>query len=386
MAGSRTLSALLGLLGLCVVLILPWARPLGASVPKETQAMQARKGSSSLPWPSMSLASSRRQALTPAYHPREQANRCQRMQQDILRMRATAGSSASSSVPGPPTSKVIDLGAGFSSNSIRHPLDLQYTRALQSLPGIDAVIRSVGGSVAEQVLGLDNVGRGVLVGPTQAPKIYNLLKEACDILQMKPPALYIRQNPNPNAYTLAISGRQPLIVVHTALIELMNEQELQAVIAHELGHLKCDHGVWLTIANLFSLGLTRLLPIPLFADTIEDNIMRWVRSAELTCDRAAMLVAQDSSVVMSVLMKLAGGCKALEGQLSVDAFLEQARTYEEAASTPIGWYLRNAEARQLTHPLPVMRAREIDQWSRSPEYRRLVKQQQLQHQQQADKS
>jgi len=27
------------------------------------------------------------------------------------------------------------------------------------------------------------------------------------------------------------------------------------VIAHELGHLKCDHGVWLTVANLLTLGL-----------------------------------------------------------------------------------------------------------------------------------
>lgn len=29
---------------------------------------------------------------------------------------------------------------------------------------------------------------------------------------------------------------------------------MQAVLAHELGHLKCDHGVWLTIANILTLG------------------------------------------------------------------------------------------------------------------------------------
>lgn len=29
---------------------------------------------------------------------------------------------------------------------------------------------------------------------------------------------------------------------------------MQAVLAHELGHLKCDHGVWLTIANFLTLG------------------------------------------------------------------------------------------------------------------------------------
>lgn len=59
------------------------------------------------------------------------------------------------------------------------------------------------------------------------------------------------------------------------------------------------------------------------------------------------------------------------GQLNVDAFLDQARGYDEASNSPLGWYLRNAQTRQLTHPLPVARAREIDDWSRSPEYRAL---------------
>jgi Zn-dependent protease with chaperone function len=53
-----------------------------------------------------------------------------------------------------------------------------------------------------------------------------------DILQMEPPELYVRQNPTPNAYTLAISGRKPFIVVHTSLLELLSPRELQAVLAH----------------------------------------------------------------------------------------------------------------------------------------------------------
>ena len=50
------------------------------------------------------------------------------------------------------------------------------------------------------------------------------------------------QNPLPNAYTLAIAGRKPFIVLHTALLDLLTPAEVQAVLAHELGHLKCDHG------------------------------------------------------------------------------------------------------------------------------------------------
>lgn len=45
-------------------------------------------------------------------------------------------------------------------------------------------------------------------------------------------------------------------------------------------------------------------------------------------------------VVVSVLMKLAGGCPSLADQLNVDAFLEQARSYDKASSNPVGWYIR----------------------------------------------
>jgi Zn-dependent protease with chaperone function len=100
---------------------------------------------------------------------------------------------------------------------------------------------------------------------------------------------------------------------------------------------------------------------------------RWLRSAELTCDRAALVVAQDHKVVISTLMKLAGGSPSLSQRLNVDAFIKQAKSYDEATSSPLGWYLRNAQTSQLTHPLPVMRAREIEQWSRSQEYKTLIK-------------
>lgn len=59
------------------------------------------------------------------------------------------------------------------------------------------------------------------------------------------------------------------------------------------------------------------------AGTVEDALLRWLRAAELTCDRAALLVAQDPAVVIGALMKLAGGSPAFAHELSVDAFLQQ---------------------------------------------------------------
>jgi len=76
--------------------------------------------------------------------------------------------------------------------------------------------------------------------------------------------------------------------------------------------------------------------------------------------------------VISALMKLAGGSPSFSSELSVDAFLQQARSYDEASNSMLGWYIRNAQTRALSHPLPVMRAREVDRWSQSAQYKSLL--------------
>lgn len=110
---------------------------------------------------------------------------------------------------------------------------------LRLLPGIDVVARNLIGPVAEQVLLMENIATSVKVSDQQLPAIHSLLLEAASILEVDNlPDLYIKQSPVPNAYTLAIGTRRPFIVIHTALIELLTPDELQAVLAHELAHLK----------------------------------------------------------------------------------------------------------------------------------------------------
>ena len=68
--------------------------------------------------------------------------------------------------------------------------------------------------------------------------------QASHILNIESPDLYVRQSPIPNAYTLAISGKKPFIVVHTSLVELLTRRELQVFVifffyshAHHIAHL-----------------------------------------------------------------------------------------------------------------------------------------------------
>jgi Zn-dependent protease with chaperone function len=267
---------------------------------------------------------------------------------------------------------------GLKADGFRHPLDLEATNTLKQLPGLDIAIRSVLGSVAEQFFYLNNIASSVLVSEKQLPHLHQLLIEACKILDLEPPQLYVQQNPTPNAYTFAMRGEKPFVVLHTSLIEMLTPAEIQAVIAHELGHLKCEHGVYLTMANILVLA-ANLLPTwgTVLAQSLQDRMLQWVRCAEFSCDRAALLASQDPRVVMSVLMKLAGGSPTLAPLLNLDAFIEQAKAYDSVGTDSMGEMLQAAQTAQLSHPVPVIRAREIALWASSAEYQALMDQQQL---------
>ncbi|HEY9640053.1 MAG TPA: M48 family metallopeptidase [Coleofasciculaceae cyanobacterium] len=267
---------------------------------------------------------------------------------------------------------------GLKSDQFRHPLDLQATQSLRQLPGLDLLVRSLLGPLAEQIFYVENIASSILVSEQQLPDLHKLLLEACQILDLEPPQLYIRQNPSPNAYTFAMRGKQPFVVIHTSLIELLTPDEIQAVIAHELGHLKCEHSVYLTLANLMVLAAGQFLPFGgLLTQSLQTQILQWVRCAEFTCDRAALLVAQDPRVVASVLMKLTGGSPSLSPQLNLDAFLDQARSYEAIGTDELSKMLKQVRTEQLTHPVPVLRALEIDRWASSKDYQSLLQQRKM---------
>ncbi|WP_347338280.1 M48 family metallopeptidase [Synechocystis sp. FACHB-383] len=263
---------------------------------------------------------------------------------------------------------------GLKADHFRHPLDQMATTNLKQIPGLDLMLRGLLGSVAEQFFALNNLAASVRVGEQQLPHLHQLLLDACKILDLEAPELYIQQNPQPNAYTFAMRGKKPFMVMHTSLVDMLTPAEIQAVMAHELGHLKCEHGVYLTLANIMVLA-AGLIPNwgAVLTQSLQSQMLEWVRCAEFSCDRAALLAVQDPKVVMSVLMKLAGGSPQLAPLLNLDAFIDQAREYDRLGEDEMGAMLRNLQTQNLTHPVPVLRAREIDRWSDSQTYQNLLK-------------
>ena len=270
------------------------------------------------------------------------------------------------------TTRTVRQVSELSAGDFQHPDDKRASDALSLLAPIEWAIRAGFSALVEDAVFMDNIATGVLVGPKQLPELHAMLIESCKLLGLKTvPDLYIRQSPYPNAYTLAIQGRRPFVVATTALLDLLEPLEIQAVLAHELGHLKCEHSLAIAMANLVLSPLANLSPIASAA--LQSNLLQWQRAAELSCDRAALLVVQDTRAVQGVTMKLCGGSATYAQRMDVDAFVQHATAYDEVAEgSRLGRMVRQSQQRDATHPLPIYRVRELQKYAESKEYAALL--------------
>lgn len=264
---------------------------------------------------------------------------------------------------------------GLNPAALQHPYDRAALGALQRVPGLDIVIRKFIELFPERVAYIQNVAQTVRVSPTQCPQLYALLQEACTILDVREPELYIAQYPVPNAYT---SGHDhPYVVLTTGLIDLMSEDEVLAVIAHELGHIKSGHVLYKTMARVISfllaiigdmtLGIGRLV-----GRSLEAALLEWDRKSEFTADRAALLVVQDSQVMLTLMMKFAGGTLFERNQMNAAEFLKQADLYEDVDANLLDRVYKMLLTTPLSHPLTIVRAKEIVNWAETREYKDIL--------------
>ena len=258
---------------------------------------------------------------------------------------------------------------------LQHPYDRAALGALQKIPGLDIIVRKFIELFPERVAYIQNVAQTVRVTAIQCPQLHVQLREACAILDMREPELYVAHNPLPNAWT---SGHdQPYIVVTSGLLDLMDEDETMAVIAHELGHIKSGHVLYRTMALCITLLLTIIGDMTLgigrlIGRSLEATLLEWYRMSEFTGDRAALLVVQDPQVMLSLMMKFAGGTLFQRNQLDAQEFLKQADLYEEVDANVLDRIYKVLLVVPVNHPLTIVRAREIMKWSESQEYKDIL--------------
>ena len=225
------------------------------------------------------------------------------------------------------------------------------------------------------------MGNSIEVGPRQYSTVYQIYRECVRDLDISPePTLFVSQAPLVNAY--ALGQERPCVVLNTGLLDLLNETELRSVIAHELGHVKCGHTTLKQMASwaitlVFGLssmtfGLSSLVSTGLIMAFYE-----WLRKAELSADRAALLVMDDLDPVLRNMMQLAGGSSRYANELNLREFVRQGDRYQDLDQDGLNqvykFFLYNnvSQGTFLTHPFTVERVKFLQEWHGSSEFQNI---------------
>ena len=271
---------------------------------------------------------------------------------------------------GPPRHKIGHIVP----SRYRHPLDVQATRALAGTLAFEDAARKLSELLPERVWRALNAAGRVRVGPDQFPELYETYRGCCQRLDIHPePPLFLNRG-GFNAFTTGIE--EPFVVVNDLLVGILPKKELEFIIGHELGHIKFDHVLHLTIAQLLKVPGMVLDSVPVVGPLLKAGLdlalFEWQRKAELSCDRAGLLCSQDPEAGFRVMMRMAGAPALYAAEFNIDAFIRQ---YEELQGhqkdlLTRGFYALSTATK--SHPWAAVRAHELKQWIESGDYAELL--------------
>ncbi len=164
------------------------------------------------------------------------------------------------------------------------------------------------------------------VTPQEAPELYEIVQNLTRKANLPMPKLYIIPDPVPNAFATGRDYEHAAVAVTEGILELLNKEELEGVIAHELSHIKhydmLIGTIAATIAGAISLlanfgflfggrddeeghnpiiELILMIVAPLAATIIQMAISR---SREFEADRGAAIITGHPEWLQSALAKL----------------------------------------------------------------------------------
>ena len=100
-------------------------------------------------------------------------------------------------------------------------------------------------TMTADLVGLQTIQRG------QEPRLYNITENLAISLGLPMPSLEISESPARNAYAMGLSPETSTIGVTRGLLNSLNDRELNAVIAHEMAHIRNNDTRLITLATIF---------------------------------------------------------------------------------------------------------------------------------------
>jgi heat shock protein HtpX len=167
----------------------------------------------------------------------------------------------------------------------------------------------------------------------QAPELYALVERLCAMAELPMPKVAIVDTDVPNAFATGRSPKHAAVAVTTGLLNRLNQQELEGVLAHELTHIKNRDVRTMTLASFFAMLAATISRFALYGGIFgggnnrENNgppiwlilmVVSWVtyiisfvliqlisRYREFAADRGAAVITGAPEYLMSALQKIA---------------------------------------------------------------------------------
>jgi len=167
------------------------------------------------------------------------------------------------------------------------------------------------------------------------PQLYEFLERTCAKLKMKMPKIGFIDDGNPNAFTYGHIPRNARIVLTTGLLDVLTEEELEAVVAHELGHIKNYDFIFMTIVSVIPMILyqiysytgrnknnaTYVIGLMAYGAYILSQyaLLFYSRIREYYADDFSMRISNSNEALSNALIKIAYGFTKMENKKPIKA-------------------------------------------------------------------
>ncbi len=261
--------------------------------------------------------------------------------------------------------------ANLRPQAYEHPNDRSALDVLSKTAGFDRLVSKLNEWSLDRLLRVQLTGSYLQATSESFPQLHAALRECCQILAVPSmPSLYLAPG-TLNAFTAGVTD--PIILLNTATVELLDPDELLFVIGHEVGHIKSGHVLYYQMAEVVPTLLEMLGTIAGALGTgLEVALLHWKRMSEFTADRAGLLTCQDAGVALRTMTKLAGLPATFYDRFNTQDFIEQARSFESMSSDKLTLVAKALSTMGATHPWTVMRAQQLLLWAEKGDFERVL--------------
>ena len=92
----------------------------------------------------------------------------------------------------------------------------------------------------------------------EAPRLAGIVKKLCDRAGLPMPRLAVMPQDQPNAFATGRNPEHAVVCVTEGILEAMDDDELEGVLAHELGHVKNRDILIMTMVSVFAGAISLL--------------------------------------------------------------------------------------------------------------------------------